>query len=52
MQFVFLVLEVLCIILIGFGAGLWIAPGAGLVAAGGLGLTWAVAAQLPRKAGR
>lgn len=44
----FLVAELLCIVLIAAGLWLWVAPGAGLVAAGVLGLVLSIAAQLPR----
>ncbi len=44
---VFLALEVLCLLLIAVGLGLWITVGAGLVAAGSLGLVLVVAAQVP-----
>lgn len=40
-------LEVLCVALVAVGVALWVAPGAGLVAGGGLGLLLVVAAQLP-----
>lgn len=44
-------LEVLCIVLIAAGLWIWIAPGAGLVAAGFLGLVLVTVAQLPMPAG-
>jgi len=45
----FLLVEVVCIMLIAFGFALWVAPGAGLVAAGFLGLVLVTVAQLPTR---
>jgi hypothetical protein len=44
---VFLILEVVCVLLIAVGLALWFTVGAGMVAAGGLGLVLVVAAQVP-----
>lgn len=43
----FLLAELLCVVMIALGVGWWIAPGAGLVAAGILGLLLVFAAQIP-----
>ena len=43
----FTLLEVLCVLLVAVGLALWISPGAGLVAAGVLGLALVTVAQLP-----
>ena len=44
---VFALLEVLMIVVVGAGIGWWIAPGAGLVAVGALGLGLLALAQKP-----
>lgn len=43
----FLTLEVVCVLLIAVGLALWLTVGAGMIAAGGLGLVLVVAAQVP-----
>ena len=41
-------LEILCVLLVAVGLAMWVAPGAGLVAAGALGLMLVTVAQLPK----
>ena len=46
-----LIVEVLCVLAIAAGFALWVAPGAGLVSAGALGLLLVTVAQLPADRG-
>ena len=43
----YLVLEIVCVLLIAVGLALWVAVGAGVFAAGALGLVLVIAAQMP-----
>ena len=47
----FLAVEVVCVALIAVGLGMWVHPGAGLIAAGAFGLPLTVAAEFVARRG-